>query len=504
MNSKKNKISEAFRMPAEGWISYRIVLMLLKSGDLKKYRSILQKAADIPVPSGRYFDKKATELVYKKIVMPLHKAGKIDPRNLKDFKKYFKKYGEEEVMSKWNEEFPPGDEGRGLWILAGTIMGGIKQEDYVAKPLGIKESKGQIMKENILRKMIREEIMKSLISEKFASSKITNLFKLMDSRDRKFFDVTAKSKGMAWSDVEDSMVKDGANPSNDHMNIFIVDSRKENPFQSGWEGAIHPGIIGITIGKKSMYWPSTRWRDSKGSSNMIGNQGRKLDNYKRYNEVADRVISIALSDIPSAKDKQAARAAAKQGATALMKNKTIVDQNVKRYKKALQAKVMSKGPDALKQMLDEATAIVSKVFEYNTQMLKKGKYNNGWDSYQTIANAYGNMVRAYENYVRDAAEYEKEIGASKGDKRLGDWRKDYVASRAGEVKGYYQEIMKKSKIVTDTKNFRDIVREGLIDEKKNPGLWANIHKRRKSGKKMRKPGDKGAPSAKAWKAASDS
>ena len=326
----------------------------------------------------------------------------------------------------------------------------------------------------------------------------------MDSRDRKFFDVTAKSKGMAWSDVEDSMVKDGANPSNDHMNIFIVDSRKENPFQSGWEGAIHPGIIGITIGKKSMYWPSTRWRDSKGSSNMIGNQGRKLDNYKRYNEVADRVISIALSDIPSAKDKQAARAAAKQGATALMKNKTIVDQNVKRYKKALQAKVMSKGPDALKQMLDEATAIVSKVFEYNTQMLKKGKYNNGWDSYQTIANAYGNMVRAYENYVRDAAEYEKEIGASKGDKRLGDWRKDYVASRAGEVKGYYQEIMKKSKIVTDTKNFRDIVRESLIDEKKNPGLWANIHKRRKSGKKMRKAGDKGAPSAKAWKAASDS
>jgi len=498
MNSKKNKISEAFRMPAEGWISYRIVLMLLKSGDLKKYRSILQKAADMPIPPGKKFDTKATELVYKKIVMPLHKAGKIDPRNIKDFKKY----GEEEVMNKWNEEFPPGDEGRALWILAGTIMGGIKEEDYVSKPLGIKESKGQIMKENILRKMIREEIMKSLISEKFASSKITNLFKLMDSRDRKFFDVTAKSKGMAWSDVEDSMVKDGANPSNDHMNIFIVDTRKENPYQTGYEiGSLQPGIIGITIGKKSMYWPKQRWRDSNAK---IGSQGKKLDNYKRYNEVADRVISIALSDIPSAKDKQAARVAAKQGATALMKNKDVVDQNMKRYKKALQAKVFAKGPDALKKLLDEATAIVSKVFDYNTQMLKKGKYNNGWDSYQTIANAYGNMVRAYENYVRDAAEYEKEIDAAKGDDRLGNWRKDYVASRAGEVKGYYQEIIKKSKIVTDSKNFRDIVKEGLIDEKKNPGLWANIHKRRKSGKKMRKPGDKGAPSAKAWKAASDS
>jgi len=134
-------LNEAFRMPAEGWLSYRIVLMLLKSGDLKKYKSVLQKAKDMPIPSGRYFDKKAQELVYKKIVMPLHKARKIDPTKIKDLQKYFKKYGEEEVMSKWNDEFPPGDEGRGLWILSGTIMAGIHQEDFVKKPLGLKEGK---------------------------------------------------------------------------------------------------------------------------------------------------------------------------------------------------------------------------------------------------------------------------------------------------------------------------------------------------------------------------
>ena len=39
---------------------------------------------------------------------------------------------------------------------------------------------------------------------------------------------------------------------------------------------------------------------------------------------------------------------------------------------------------------------------------------------------------------------------------------------------------------------------------KKPGLWANIHAKRKriaagSGEKMRKPGSKGAPTAKAWK-----
>ena len=309
--------------------------------------------------------------------------------------------------------------------------------------------------ENKIRSIIKEEIQKILLQEKFASSKITNLFKLMSSGDRKFFDQTAKSRGFAWSDVEDENVLGGATASNDHMNIFIVDSRKKNPYKDGYEwGDIMPGIIGITIGKKSMYWPSKRWGSSKSSSNMIGNQGKKLDNYKRYGQVADRVLSIALDDIPSAKEKQEARAEAKRGATALMKNKDVVNQNMKRYKKALQAKVMDKGPDELKRMLDEATSVTEKVFKFTTDMLKKGMYSTGWDSYQTIANNYGNMVRAYENYVRDAAEYAKD----KDDDKYSSWRKDYVASRAGEVKGYYQELLKKAKIVMDKNNYKPIAK----------------------------------------------
>ena len=47
---------------------------------------------------------------------------------------------------------------------------------------------------------------------------------------------------------------------------------------------------------------------------------------------------------------------------------------------------------------------------------------------------------------------------------------------------------------------------GLFDEEKEleekgPGLWANIHKRRKSGKPMRKKGEKGAPTAAAMRQA---
>ena len=43
-----------------------------------------------------------------------------------------------------------------------------------------------------------------------------------------------------------------------------------------------------------------------------------------------------------------------------------------------------------------------------------------------------------------------------------------------------------------------------IISEKGKGLWANIHARRKSGKKMRKKGDKGAPSDKNFRSASES
>jgi len=36
---------------------------------------------------------------------------------------------------------------------------------------------------------------------------------------------------------------------------------------------------------------------------------------------------------------------------------------------------------------------------------------------------------------------------------------------------------------------------------KKPGLYANIHAKRKRGEKMRKPGSKGAPTAKQFKKA---
>jgi len=40
---------------------------------------------------------------------------------------------------------------------------------------------------------------------------------------------------------------------------------------------------------------------------------------------------------------------------------------------------------------------------------------------------------------------------------------------------------------------------GELDEAQKKGLWHYVNKRKKAGKKPRKPGEKGYPSAKAWK-----
>ena len=47
----------------------------------------------------------------------------------------------------------------------------------------------------------------------------------------------------------------------------------------------------------------------------------------------------------------------------------------------------------------------------------------------------------------------------------------------------------------------DMIKDDTDLEERGPGLWANIHKRRKSGKRMRKKGEKGAPTAAAMRSA---
>ena len=81
----------------------------------------------------------------------------------------------------------------------------------------------------------------------------------------------------------------------------------------------------------------------------------------------------------------------------------------------------------------------------------------------------------------------------------GDYIKDFMKSDAPQFKGKTKEEIKKMAIAAYLQAKDDA---GI--KEKSPGLWANIHKRRKSGKRMRKPGEKGAPTKKAFKSASES
>ena len=65
------------------------------------------------------------------------------------------------------------------------------------------------------------------------------------------------------------------------------------------------------------------------------------------------------------------------------------------------------------------------------------------------------MVSAYENYVREAAAYKKTSQAL-GD--MDDWQKSYVASKAGEVQGYFNELKKSAEKVMDKKNFKKLTK----------------------------------------------
>jgi len=330
------------------------------------------------------------------------------------------------------------------------------------------------MKKSQFRKLIRETIAEviaqksGLITEKFESKTAAMMFKKLERSDQNFFQGMANSYDIDWRNAPESAWGKGANPK--LVNFFFVNKQKKNPFvgYNDFQTTVYPGLIGVTRGKEKLHIVRSRYdvlprvageKTAKGGfrgrtdRDAMGSGIKNLNNYKRFAEVADEVITLDLNQLPSAKQLKLDRAEAKKGATALIDAKNVLEQNRRRYTKLLQAKVLAQGPNALKEMLDEATAIVQKTVSFNTDMLKKGLVNRGWDNFSSVSNIYNSMVSAYENYVREAASYNK---SSKALGDMDDWQKSYVAKAAGEVKGYLTNLKKTADKVMDKKNFRKL------------------------------------------------
>jgi hypothetical protein len=120
-------------------------------------------------------------------------------------------------------------------------------------------------------------------------------------------------------------------------------------------------------------------------------------------------------------------------------------------------------------------------------------------SYKTpeeIAKKHGVSVEEIKKQLEIGTKVEFEHTTSKSEARI------TALQHLDELPNYYtklkkMETQKESSIVRDADGnyyveFIDIIKSGSIEEE-NPGLWANIHNRRKKGLPRKKPGQKGYP-----------
>jgi hypothetical protein len=119
-----------------------------------------------------------------------------------------------------------------------------------------------------------------------------------------------------------------------------------------------------------------------------------------------------------------------------------------------------------------------------------------YKSPEEIAKKHGVSIEQIKRQLEMGTKVEFEHTTSKNEARI------TALQHLDELPDYYtklkkMETQKESSIIRDANGnyyaeFIDIIKSGSIEEE-NPGLWANIHKRREKGLPRKKPGQKGYP-----------
>jgi hypothetical protein len=119
-----------------------------------------------------------------------------------------------------------------------------------------------------------------------------------------------------------------------------------------------------------------------------------------------------------------------------------------------------------------------------------------YKSPEEIAKKHGVSLEQIKKQLEMGTKVEFEHTTSKEEARI------TALQHLDELPNYYtklkkMETQKESSIIRDCNGnpyveFIDIIKSGTIEEE-NPGLWANIHKRREKGLPRKKPGQKGYP-----------
>ena len=282
------------------------------------------------------------------------------------------------------------------------------------------------MKKTELRSLIRECIKTVLVekyskkkplNEAFKSKTLSKIYSKLDKGEKDFFQRLHNTYNIAWDQVPDDLIKKGAGKS---LNIFFNNSEKKNPWaKQDWYATVYPGLIGATIGKKPVYTTSTRWNakgnqisTSPGYSTkyLLGKDQHELNNFKRYNALADEVYHLDLEAIkkydPS--DVQNTRKQRKMGAISFIDDKQFASENKSRYENILKDRIGSRTEvdKMIRQAVELSNALMTKAFDN----LKVGKYGGiiggkdpkGFDiTIRDIADTISRATDMYSKFVEE-------------------------------------------------------------------------------------------------------
>lgn len=357
------------------------------------------------------------------------------------------------------------------------------------------------MKKSDFRSLIREAIKKTIIesyskkmlTEKFAAKSAAKLANKLSGSDKQFFQGMANTYDIDWANAPETAFGTKANPAKNMINFFFVKSRQKNPYSgyNDWDVTIYPGLIGVTRGKEKLHVSQGKYEldqftgKRKKSSGVSGEKTAKggyrgrsdrdamgqalknLHNYKRFNEVAEEVITIDLNKLPSAKELKQSRADARYGATALQSAKTMASQNRQRYEKLLTDRLANSSPgDQIVKMVDAVTKMYKDSVDKSLAMLKKKKVSSGWnDSATKIQRAYSSIMQEFKYYLRaendvvKGAERDKAAKLKSGDKAAWSEEKYYqkqMLKYARSIQKYYKELKTDLSKIDKSKDFIDL------------------------------------------------
>ena len=315
---------------------------------------------------------------------------------------------------------------------------------------------------------------KTRLDEKFGSRKLTSLFAGMSknrwSNGREFLNSMSSKFGIQWDKITDAQVK-GPDKKLDRKGIDLIVATKdiEIPASSTYDyrTRITKGqLLSVTINGKRVWLGRGGVSTGAGRDRNFGGLDKR--GYSIVRDVLNIDGAVVYHVDPSlqsrgAGDVQKDRAAAKAGATALMKAKDVKQANITRYRKALQIKAGKAGKGPIIKMLETATKMYEKALQ---EMLTKMKHGfiprDSWyaDTVKTIGHRYDYMIRAFEEYMRAGANIEAVKVKYKDDPDSAKYSIGYeqntMASKAKEVKDEFNKLKSELSKLDKAKAYVDV------------------------------------------------